>query len=175
MSTRLATIVFPDGSRRYTMYTIVVNALYEDLYRNFRADYPDARGGVTGPSDPSYPEAPISPPEELVPVQVVERDATWHALFCPRRQRLVGPMSPYHRMRLAEWYQVVDGEDGRRHLHHVLDFDPKVTSCGQEITEPDREITDDLFATWAQDDACHACLMAQLPEVDEDPRTPFEA
>jgi hypothetical protein len=107
----------------------------------------------------------MSPPDELVVVAIHELDLRWYAVYCPRRRRVIGPMSPSHRTNLQQWYRLVDGDDGLEHLRY--DFLPgsTVTSCGRPADDSGHEIVDDLFAGWALGRVCRDCLLVHLPEV----------
>jgi hypothetical protein len=197
----LATVRFPDGTRKYGEYSTVVEQLLSRLYAEMCPEggtLPDGstcyRAQPVGEPDPGQSGAEPAPPGELVPVVVTtEPDGqTWHALFCPRRAVVLGPLSPHHRRRLQERFELVPDDGAVRHLRPVdvrvwPDGPPPVAAaCGRPVPgEPlpfnapwrsDGSIgyedvpAVDLYADWARGNVCRECLASQLPEAGPDPR-----
>jgi hypothetical protein len=68
----------------------------------------------------------------------VEPDGdTWHALFCPRRKMVLGPLSSGHARRLQERFQLVPDEGGVRHLRRPgagrSPGQPPTAACGRPV------------------------------------------
>ena len=193
MGTWMATVRFPDGAVRYAGYTTVAGALYNPLHREMcplGGTLPDGsrcyRATVVGDPDPSFPDRPLSPIDDLVLV-TVDRDPDhdlWHALYCPNRAELIGPFSSHYRFSLPESFDLVRDADGLRHLcRHAGPH----SECGREIDgEPlgfyeDRgnpwapPVDDspprahDFFAEWHAPDLCRPCLLHWLTTPEDAP------
>jgi hypothetical protein len=97
------------------------------------------RAEVAGDPDPEFPDAGPAPVDELLPVVIsVEPDGdTWHALFCPRRKMVLGPLSSGHARRLQERFQLVPDEGGVRHLRRPgagrSPGQPPTAACGRPV------------------------------------------
>lgn len=194
----LATVLFPDGTRKYGTYSTVVECLLSHLFAEMVPEggtLPDGstchRAQVIGDHEPEWPDAERAPLDKLVPVVIsVEPDQdTWHALYCPRRAAVLGPMSSYHVYALQRRFELVPDGDGVRHLRQaVIDATaagPPDAACGRSVPgEPQPFHTpwrsdggigyvdvpgSDLYADWTRGDVCRVCLASQLPEVEEDP------
>ena len=125
MGTWMATVTFPDGTRKYTDYSTVVMATSPRLYAQSCPDggiLPDGercyRATVIGEPDPIFPLAPAPPLDRLVLVEVdVEPyHESWHALYCPVRGLLLGPHSSFDHRRVQEEFELIRAADGVRHL-----------------------------------------------------------
>jgi hypothetical protein len=190
----LATVRFPDGTRKYATYSTVTESLLSGLYARMCPQggrLPDGsqsyRAQVTGDPDPEFSDASPVLVDELVPVviSVEPDDDTWHALFCPRRGVLLGPPHSRHAWQLQERFQLVPDVDGVRHLRPVdaapLPGQPPAAACGRPVPgEPLRFNTPwrsaggigyedgprvDLYADLSRGDVCRDCLASQLPGV----------
>jgi hypothetical protein len=114
---------------------------------------------------------------------------TWHALHCPRRAMVLGPLSTHHLYELQKRFELVRDENGVRHLRRTTiepssDGPPRAACCRAvpgdslpfhtafysdgRIGYEDVEGTD-LYADWERGDVCRECLVSQLPHVEEDP------
>lgn len=193
----LATVRFPDDTRRYATYSTVVESLLSGLYPRMcpvGGTLPDGseccRAQVIGDPDPVFPDAGPVLIDELVPVviSVEPDDVTWHALFCPRREVLLGPPHYHHAHHLQERSQLVLDGDKVRHLRPVdavpLPGQRPLAACGRPVSgEPLPFNTPwrsdgwmgyedgprlDLYADWNRGDVCRECLVSQLPEADGD-------
>ncbi|MEV6306017.1 hypothetical protein AB0M02_41855 [Actinoplanes sp. NPDC051861] len=185
MGTWLATIRFPDGAVRFASYSTVVESVGTTLHPGVRDDA--GRAQPAGEPFPRFPDAPQAPIGDLILVTVEREpdDDSWHALYCPNRADLVGPLSPHYRYRLQEEYDLVRDEDGTRHL---CEWAGEKAECGRVVTgeplglqypawgmgiEPspayrgDPPPAPDLFEEWDAPDICRPCLLAWLktPEV----------
>jgi hypothetical protein len=99
----LARVHYPDGQVRYAKYSTVVEALVSYLYDDFHSPVETDdfgfvswdRGEVKGDPSPIDLSKSLSEPDELILVRIeVEPDRmTWPALYCPRRNQIVGPFS----------------------------------------------------------------------------------
>ncbi|MFF5207840.1 hypothetical protein [Streptosporangium sp. NPDC000396] len=197
MGTWLATVRFPDGTRKYARYSTVVECMYDRLYStacHYGDMLPDGqqcyRSAVTGEPDPQWPEAKRAPIDQLVPVEIGEEanNCTWHALYCPQRAMVLGPMSCDHMDELQYRYELVRGDDGVRHLCDFVISDAREdrrpnAACGRRVpgqllpfhriepylgmeldTLPEDLPPMDLYAEWDRDDLCRECLASQLPQ-----------
>ncbi|BEL10856.1 hypothetical protein Q0Z83_090470 [Actinoplanes sichuanensis] len=202
MGTWLATVRFPDGLERYAEYSTVVESTYNPLYPEV------CRVGGTLPSGdechrdkavgeplPYDRNVPLSSAEAMVLVTVTRQpdDDRWHALYCPSRAVLVGPLSDFYRHALQEDYDLIRDDDGVRHLCGRA-VPPAI--CGAEPTGerlglyfpspgmhwseevdgpyPESPPAPDLFAEWDAPDICRPCLLAWLlmPEPITTPDPP---
>jgi hypothetical protein len=200
----LATVRFPDGTSKYATHSTVTESLLCGLYSRMcplGGTLPDGsecyRAQVTGDPDPVFPDVAPILADELVPVVIsVEPDAvTWHALFCPRRQLLLGPPHYHHAIDLQERFELVPDSDAVRHLRPVdavaLPGQPPSAACGRPVPGPPLPFNTpwrsdggigyedgprvDLFADWNRGDVCRDCLLSQLPEADGDDPPPHPA
>ena len=177
MSTRLATVHFPDGTRKYARYSTTVGAVHHPLY---------ARPALDGEPDPNHPGLPPEPADQLLPVVVgVEPgDRRWHALFSPRRAMLLGPLSPHHHHELQQNLELIPDDQDVRHLcrfavreEYIGPVAPN-SLCGRVLRDrplpylqthdwltglPTEQPPDtDLYAQWHRPDLCHPCLIVAL-------------
>jgi hypothetical protein len=139
----MATVRFPDGTRKYARYSTNVESMVGPLYsaacRNGDT-LPDGercyRATVVGEPDPQWLSARPAPLDQLVLVEVEQDHYTWHALFCPRRAIVIGPLSSYHMGELQRRYELVRDDGGVRHLREPFVFDGGCeglpnTACGR--------------------------------------------
>jgi hypothetical protein len=192
----LATVRFGDGTVRYADYSTNTESLLSGLYEavcRVGEVHPDNgllcyRAAPAGEPLPADPHAAPAPPDELVPVTVeVEPDGySWHALYCPRRGLVLGPMSYGHARQLQEEYELAPDGAGLRHLRPADPGDradaPPTAVCGLPASGPALpfhcqpwcfELPDvddapeppriDLFASWTDGTVCRACLVSQVP------------
>lgn len=129
MAEWLARVHFPDGTVRYARYSTVVEAVLSDLYDDFhdKGETDDfgnvrSRGAVKGEPSPADPGAPLSEPQEIIPVriEVEPNNRTWPALYCARRKQVIGPMSGYAADRVQRKFNLV-GRDDQLHLVHAFE------------------------------------------------------
>lgn len=194
----LGTIEFPDGTRRYATYSTVVECLLPPLYAEMVPNggtFPDGsacyRAEVIGEPEPAWPDTARAALDELVPIVIsTEPDqVTWHALFCPRRAVILGPMSPHHLDTLQQRFELVADDAGVRHLRpagaEVAAAQRSNAVCGQAVPgRPQPFHTPfrsdgvngyeyvpgtDLYARWPHGDVCRECLVSQLSAVDDVP------
>ena len=181
MGSWLARVHFPNGQVRYARYSTVVHELVSDLYDHFcdvgETDdfgYVCGRAAVRGEPSPVDPSKSQSEPNEIVPVRIeVEPDQrTWSALYCPRRNEIVGPRSKFFAYTLQQTFNLVR-QNGRLHLVRA-DGDDR-TLCGEpaagEITpfllrdypgrpdDPSDPAPRDLYAEWSDGLVCRQCLL----------------
>ncbi len=193
----LATVRFPDGTRKYATYSTVTESLLSGLYSEMCPEgstLPDGsecyRSEAAGEPDPEFPGAETAPVDELMPVliSVEPDDDTWHGLFCPRRRVVLGPLHSYHATLLQERFLLVPDGGEVRHLLRA-DADPPLgqpptAACGRPV--PGEPVTFnlpwrsdgrigyedgprmDLYAGWSRGDVCRECLVSQLPEAESD-------
>ncbi len=176
MGTWMATIRFPDGTERYARYSTVVAALVSDLYMTFHVEH--HRAEPTGEPLPTFPDRPRAPNDELIPVVVsYEPDGDrWHAVYCPRQCRVLGPTVSHHSWSIQGRNDLARGTmDGLRHLSQLRER----ALCGVPVAdtplpyrtfvswaEPDEEQPGgrDLFAEWNSPDLCRECLLRSLDQ-----------
>lgn len=170
MGTWPATVRFPE-TVRYTEYSTVVEALDGRLRPEPAAD-----------PLPAYPDRPLAPIDDLVLV-VAEREPDhdrWHALYCPNRAQVIGPLSDHYRYRLRDEYDLVRDDDGVRHLCRYAG--PR-SECGRDLDgeplglclpswpgmaePPDPPPAPDLFAEWNHPDLCRRCLLTWVARPGE--------
>src|SRR5262245_18678296 len=127
MAEWLARVHFPDGTVRYARYSTVVEAVFSDLYDDFhdKGEMDDfgnvrSRGAVKGAPSPADPGAPLSEPQEIVRVRIeVEPDRRpWPALYCARRNQVIGPFSAFAADRVQRNFNLVRRHD-QLHLVHA--------------------------------------------------------
>ncbi|MDR6324669.1 hypothetical protein [Actinoplanes couchii] len=176
MGTWLATIRLP-GAVRYADYSTVVEAVCTPLYPSMEFAYD--RNRACGERLPDFPERPLAPIDELILV-TIEREPygePWHALYCPNRQRIVGPLSDHYRYRLQEEYDLING--------HLCRYAGPATVCGRVTDgEPlgllfptwpggpdtsDAPPAPDLFARWNDPDLCRRCFLTWSTQPEENP------
>ncbi|GAA2846359.1 hypothetical protein Acy02nite_48280 [Actinoplanes cyaneus] len=179
MGTWMATIRFPDGTERYARYSTVVAALASDLYQAFHVEH--HRAEPTGEPLPTFPERPHAPIDELIPVVIspAPDDCRWHAVYCPRQQRVLGPVVSYHFRNLQGHNELTRGSvDGRRHLSQVhgrglcgapvldtpLPYRNLCSFWGPAEERPEEPPDQDLFAEWDSPDICRECLLRALDQ-----------
>ena len=192
VGTWLAVVQFPDGTRRYGSYSTVVESLLSHLYADMVPEggtFADGsvcyRSRVTGEPEREFPDATPADLDELVAVVITTEpdEITWHALYCPRRAVVLGPMSPHHVYALQERFEVVPDGAGVRHLRRACPEEADAV-CGRAVSgEPlpfhtpflsDGRIGyedvpgTDLYAGWSAGDVCRECLVSQVPEVEDD-------
>lgn len=198
----LATVEFPDGTRRYGTYSTVTERLLELLYSRMCPAGGTLADGSTcvraqpvGEPDEHWPDAEPAPLADLVPVVIsVEPDGhSWHALFCPARAVVLGPVTGQHVEGLQRRFELVADDDGVRHLRRAIIEVPHggqvpSAACGRVVpAEPQPFYTPwradggigyedvpgiDLYARWRDGDVCRECLVSQLPDVESDPGQP---
>jgi hypothetical protein len=194
VGTWLATVRFPDGTERYANYSTVVESTYNPLYpRVCRIGETLPGGGrcyrdeAVGEPLPYDRDAPLSLIDEMVLVTIVAQPDgdEWHALYCPSRAMLVGPLSDFYRYTLQEDYDLIRDGEGVRHLCRrarspaVCGAEPAGERSGLYFPSPGmhwNEETDgpyptspqapDLFAEWGAPDVCRACFLAWLIEPE---------
>lgn len=195
MGVWLARIYFPDGMVRYASYSTVVGAILAELYERFcdmgevnESGYFCYRAEVTGDPMAARPDQPLSEPEEIIPVRIEvdpDRDP-WSALYCPRRNQVVGPRNQFFADRVQENFELVR-QNGLLHLvpdrllAKILSGDPDGTArtlCGDAVTgevlpfrryeyqgepaHPCEPAPRDLFAEWQESLVCRQCLLRTL-------------
>jgi hypothetical protein len=181
MGSWLARVHFPNGQVRYARYSTVVEELVSDLYDNFcdEGETDDLghvcyRAEVRGEPSPVDPSKSLSEPNEIIPVRIeVEPDhITWPALYCPRRNEIVGPRSKYFADTLQQTFNLVR-RNGRLHLVRADGGDR--TLCGEpaagEIApfyvceypgkpeDPSEPAPRNLYAEWSDGLVCRQCLL----------------
>ncbi|WP_030440406.1 hypothetical protein [Actinoplanes subtropicus] len=170
----LATVRFENGNIRYARYSTVVESVLSGLYMSVCHDGPRARpAGEPIAGRPGDPPAAV---EDLVAVVItVDPDElTWHAVYDPARDLLVGPRSSHHRAALREEYHLIgghltkgprlglcgraaDGDEVPFHRPHWLDH------AHLDAPPPGSDLPEiDLFAGWAGGTVCRDCLMATI-------------
>jgi hypothetical protein len=181
----LARVHFPNGRVRYARYSTVVEALGSDLYDHFRA-----RGGhddlgnvvyratVAGEPSPADPGAPLSEPQGIIPVRIeVEPDnMRWPALYCPRRNQIVGPHSQFVAARVQQAFNLVR-QDATLHLVPVDGAEQALCgapAAGEVVpffryaaivyqtmgtSEESKPAPRDLYAEWGDGHVCQRCLL----------------
>src|SRR5262245_64428743 len=116
MGTWLARVHFPNGRVRYARYSTVVEALVSELYDDFcdKGETDELgnvcyRAEVRGEPSPVDCSKPLSGPIDIIPVRIeVEPDRmTWPALFCPRRNQIVGPHSEFDARHLQQTFKLL--------------------------------------------------------------------
>ncbi|MDI6103086.1 hypothetical protein QLQ12_31175 [Actinoplanes sp. NEAU-A12] len=194
MGTWLATVRFPDGAERYAGYSTVVEAFcgplrprvcrVGDVLPSGDTCYRDEAVGEPLPFDRRAPIAPLS---ELVLVTVERQPdgSSWHALYCPSRGGLVGPLSDHYQPVLQEEYDLVRDDEGVRHLCR---YGSPPAVCGAEPAGeplglhhpsagmgypgsellPDPPPAPDLFAEWNEPDLCRPCFFGWLTDPGTD-------
>lgn len=138
MGTWLARVYFPDGQVRYARYSTVVEEMYYyELYDHCRNKGETDelgnvcyRGAVKGEPSPVDLSKSLSEPHEIIPVRIeVEPNRmTWPALYCPRRNQIVGPHSKFVVRHLQQTFKLVRRSDG---LHLVRADEADRTLCGE--------------------------------------------
>ncbi|WP_436525477.1 hypothetical protein [Actinoplanes sp. HUAS TT8] len=178
MGTWMATIRFPDGVERYARYSTVVEALVSDLYpashvHNYREE-------PAGEPLPTFRDRPRAPVDQLIPVVISHApdDDRWHAVYCPQRCMIVGPVSPYRSWRIQEANDLVPGDgDGLRHLSQLRERG----LCGAPVVDApltyrrylswgedgdDQPPFTDIYADWAGGEMCRDCLLLALDQAE---------
>jgi hypothetical protein len=180
------------------MYSTVVECLIPGLYTEMvpkGGRFPDGstcyRSEVIAEREPQWPDARRAVLDELVPVVILTEpdQATWHALFCPRRAVVLGPMSPHHMSALQRRFELVADGGGVRHLRPA-DAEPTGDRrpdavCGRAVPgDPQPFHTPwrsdgrigyedgpdiDLYARWSYRDVCRECLVSRLPAGADGP------
>ena len=200
----LARIHFPDGRVIYANYSTITGSVLETLYSSYipqgeqdeNGYYPFDRGRNRVDRDSKLPEhsdLPISDPDDLIPVRVdVEASRSWTALFCPRRNQLLGPISPGMGDLIQREFLLIL-QNGKQHLA----FDKAAqTLCGEPVSgeelpfhylegngirKPDPlPPKRDLFQEWNGGQICRACLLRATLTCrdggwDENPPPPIPA
>ncbi|MEV6602054.1 hypothetical protein AB0M36_35170 [Actinoplanes sp. NPDC051346] len=197
MGTWMATIQFPDGSRKYLRYSTNVEEMFNPVYSQscpLNGTLPDGehcyRATPIGEPDPSYPDTPLGPLDDIIPV-VVTTDSDpheWHALFSPRHGMVLGPRSPFHSRETQETYELIADDAGVRHLCEfaITEDRPGLmrpnSICELLLTgpplpyykepywlvdfHPELASEDipyiDLYAQWGSPDLCRTCLVDLL-------------
>jgi hypothetical protein len=195
MGVWLARVYFPDGMVRYATYSTVVGGILTELYERFydigevnESGYVCYRAEVKGDPVVAKPEQQLSAPEELIPVRIdVEPDRdSWSALYCQRRNQIVGPHNRFFTDRVQENFELVR-QNGLHHLvpdrplAKILSGDPDGTTktlCEDVVTgemlefhrdeypgKPAHSIEPaprDLFAEWQEGFVCRQCLLRAL-------------
>jgi len=183
----LARVRFPDGQLRYARYSTVVEQLVSGLYDDFRGEgATDALGNVSyraAVADepcPTDPDAPLSEPHEivLVRIEVEPDDLTWPALFCPRRNQIIGPHSAFAADRVQRAFDLVR-RDAQLHLVRADGAARRLTLCGepavgevmpfcryaaivyQTMGTPEESVpaSRNLYAEWGDGHVCRRCLL----------------
>jgi hypothetical protein len=190
MATHHAEIRFPDGTVKYGRYSTVSESLTGRLSSSmvregFRYDNGWMMADddtIYGEPDAEHPDAPLSPPDRMIPVTIVEGVdlRSWGAVYCPSRGQLVGPWSPHMVYRFQDTYELVSDSGGLLHLmdwRHLDDAGPSVcgvTGLGTPIVYhceynwPGRKDpaehppSRDLFAEWATGRICRPCLLRAM-------------
>jgi hypothetical protein len=160
----------------------VVEALVSHLYDDFcdngeTDDLGDVcyRAKVKGEPSPVDRSKTLSEPTEIIPVRIeVEPDRmTWAALYCPRRNQIVGPHSKFDARHLQQTFKLVQLND-RFHLVGA-DGDNR-TLCGEpaagettpflrygdypgKIEDASEPACRDLYAEWSDGLVCRQCLL----------------
>jgi hypothetical protein len=195
MGVWLARIYFPDGTVRYATYSTVVGAILADLYERFcdigeinDSGYVCHRAEVSGDPVAAKPGQPLSEPDEIIHVRIEvqpDRDS-WIALYCPRRNQVIGPHSRFLAHRVQQNFELV-GQNGSLHLvpdrllTKTLSGDPDgmaKTLCGEAVIgeilafhrceypgnpqSPFEPAARDLFAEWQEGLVCRQCLLQTL-------------
>ncbi|WP_092551331.1 hypothetical protein [Actinoplanes derwentensis] len=162
MGTWLATIRLP-GAVRYADYSTVVDAVCRPLYPSRHESY--GRNRASGEPLPEFPDRPLAPVGDLILV-TVEREPdgdSWHALYCPDRAQLIGPVTDHYGYRLQDDYELVQG-----HLRRWAD---PHAECGVPLdARPGEAPPPDLFAQWTDPDLCRRCLLTWLTRPEENRR-----
>jgi hypothetical protein len=160
----------------------VVGALVSDLYDHFRdkgetGDLGNVcyRAKVKGEPSPVDPSKSLSEPDEIIPVRLeVEPDRmTWPALYCPRRNQIVGPHSKFVARHLQQTFQLVQRNDW---FHLVRADGADRTLCGEpaagemtpffrygdypgKLEDASEPACRDLYAEWSDGLVCRQCLL----------------
>jgi hypothetical protein len=203
VGTWLATVRFPDGTELYVDYSTVVESVCPPLHPSVCREGGTLPGGdhcyrdeAVGEPLPSWPDRPLSAFGDLLVVTVERQpyDEPWHALYCPSRGRLLGPLSGHYQIQLQQDYDLARDDDGVRHL--CAAGGPR-TACGvmvsgasfglfrpafpgsEEHYPQDPGPFPDVFADWNAPDMCRLCLWSWLttpppapPEPGPEPSTP---
>jgi hypothetical protein len=140
----LARVYYPYGQVRYANYSTVVEALVSGLYDDFLPpgetdDFGFVswdRGKVKGDPSPVDLSKSLSEPDEIILVRIeVEPDRiTWPALYCPRRNQIVGPLSKYNADAVQHAFKLIRQND-RLHLVPEAPYSPitKPTAGGRGL------------------------------------------
>ena len=186
----LARIRFPEGPEIYAVhsnhYAMVVDGLYESFTP---ADVPDSGGYLRGrnyisyesPRLPHHPELALSEPDDLVAVTVTSECSmvSWTALFCPRRNELVGPRHAFVGDAVQRNFGLVR-RNGKLHLKpgrsaHALcgkkatgEELPFMCFSGLGVVYPDPPPPErNLFEEWNGGEVCRHCLLQALLTYEE--------
>lgn len=186
----LARIRFPDGREIYAVDSSNCSMVLDGLYESYRpASEPDSGGYLRGrnyipyesPRLPHHPELALSEPDELIAVSVTTEDTmrSWTALFCPRRNELVGPRHAFVGDAVQRNFDLVR-QNGKLHLKPGRSAH---TLCGEEavgeelpfmyfsgfgIVIPDPPPPKrNLFEEWNGGEVCRRCLLQALLTYEE--------
>ncbi len=184
----MAWIYFPDGTIKFADYSTVVEELLLPLYSKMATENDlDSAGKIYGRNtrfgapDPVFRDVPQAPLNELIPLKIiVEPDnASWTALFCPKRHELLGPYSRRNISRLQEGFSLKSDANGMWHLCENVDYqEMKIADavCGipqlytiipfykvpsypnMPISDIQAPVEHDLYAEWNSGQVCRECL-----------------
>jgi hypothetical protein len=173
---RIAQVRFPDRTIRFAQFETYADTVRDDLYAELEqlpADTSISWGTLKGQPLQKHLDQPFSAPEDLVVVRVVVElyGHDWPALFCPRRQQLLGPLHSHNARVLQEACEMVQ-QDGINHLARNAAVDhgsfsrPELsthTLCGQKVTGETVPFYfadhRDLYEEWHNKTLCRACLL----------------
>ena len=194
MGTWLATIRFPDGAVRHAEYSTVTGSVGSWLHTEVcrvgdiapSGDRCD-RDRAVGEWLPSFPDRPLSALDDLVLVTVESQpdDDRWHALYCPRRAQLIGPLSDHYRYWFRDYGDLIrdgDGDGDGDGVQHICPAGGLRSRCDRELarqpagpsalsgsgSERTAPPVPDLFADWNEPGTCRRCLFAWLSDPARD-------
>lgn len=182
MGTWLARVHFPNGQVRYARYSTNMEELLSGLYDDFCAEGEmDERGNVCYRAEVKGEPLPVdlskslSEPDEIIPVriEVGPHGMTWPALYCPRRNQIVGPHRKFAFDTVQHNFELIQRND-RFHLVHADGADR--TLCGELAVGkiipflryycegkfeglPEPAAPRDLYAEWSDGLVCRKCLL----------------
>lgn len=142
--------------------------LYTPNIRDGKEGFITTRSNFEGEPQPWRKNAPRSSPDELILVKIVEDppDSTWHALYCPSRLELLGPMSQVTSGQNE--YALLPDHNGLLHLadsnkwyDSFINSTPLPALCGAVMLDTREGLIDyeDLYAEWNKGIICRNCLL----------------
>jgi hypothetical protein len=185
----LVRVHFPDGRMLYANYLSGSSVVGPEIYADYIPQGQLDENGYYSPGRerekvdpasllPSRPDLAVSDPDELILVRVAVDHSEWPALFCQRRNQLLGPMHIGMADCIQREFQLIE-QNGKRHLVH---FAKEQTACGQNDTgeeipykyfewggfrDPDPlPPLRDLFEEWNGGQICRTCLLNVLLSYD---------
>lgn len=179
----LTRVRFPDGRVLYATYLSGASCVSDEVYSDYIPQAPlDANGHAPfgrersrvdeGSKLPQHLDLPVSDPDDLNLVTLdVEGNGSVTALFCPRRNQIIGPRFYGMGDLVQRQFRLIDQND-RQHLAFP---EAAQVLCGQprtgkelpyhyfewgEFRTPDPlPPLRDLFREWNGGQVCRACLL----------------